>query len=150
MTGTNFSSWYRADEGTVFVEVDLGGGEFPRAFMISDGTQSNRIFMRRNGDLATKTTDISFSITRSGTSYSLQPSGNSSDTKFATSYAINDIAMVSDGGSITSSNTALLNVVNALYIGGDELATTKANGTIKKLSYYPARLTNAELQGLTS
>jgi hypothetical protein len=43
----------------------------------------------------------------------------------------------------------ILPVVDKLRIGAQS-AQAPLNGTIKKLAYYPKRLTNAELQGLTT
>ena len=47
VTGSNFSSWYRQDEMTIYVEVTnydkfTGGNRFPYVLQIDDGTNSNR------------------------------------------------------------------------------------------------------------
>ena len=48
ITGSNFSSWYRQDEGTVFANATTnarhaGANTFPRIASLSDGTTSNRM-----------------------------------------------------------------------------------------------------------
>jgi hypothetical protein len=52
---------------------------------------------------------------------------------------------------VATDTDCILPVVNQFAIGGRlDSSIRYLNGTIKKLAYYPKRLTNAELQGLTT
>ena len=63
-----------------------------------------------------------------------------------------DVATALDGaitGSSTSATSLMENLAgNTLYVGGG--STQSLNGHIKSIQYYPRRLTNAQLQDLTS
>ena len=69
--------------------------------------------------------------------------------KLAGAYKTNDLAASLNGGSVATLGTAQLpTVVTQLQLGGE--TTTRATLTMKKFAYYPARLTNAQLQALTA
>ena len=148
MTGANFSSWYRADEGTLYGEGDAGGGNLPCFVSIDDTTTNNRIQLRR-------TTNDTMSALR------MVSSGGSIDVTLASGAAVgvNKIAVsLSAGNQSAASNGTLFTgitpitpmpVVTRVDIGAG-VGSSLLNGTIKKIAYYPKRLTNAELQGLTT
>jgi hypothetical protein len=152
MTGTNFSSWYRADEGAFLVEAATfapASGAVGRILSLSisgsESTETNRVFTY-NGKIGGNTRF-------SGISQSdLQPFTYTTNTafKFAYGYRLNDFAAVGNGGTIftdTSGNVPIN--LNEMGIGSVS-GTGPANVTIKKIAYYPSRLTNAQLQGLTT
>jgi hypothetical protein len=151
MTGTNFSSWYRADEGSIYSDYLGGSGNASRRFFsINDGTTSN--FIRGIASNAAGSVSNYGEVTVNGTSQAqLGASGAYSATpqKFAIAYAVNNIAVSKNGASAITDSSALIPVVSKLDIGFD-VNTAFLNGTIKKLAYYPKRLTNEELQGLTT
>lgn len=71
--------------------------------------------------------------------------------KSAASYAFNDISLVLNSGAVGTDTSAVIPMVTQMFIGGAGAATAgQINGHIKKLAFYPKRLTNEELQGLTS
>jgi hypothetical protein len=72
--------------------------------------------------------------------------------KVSVAYKAADYAFSPNGATSTTSTAANVPVVNTLSIGGDSSnnALSSANGTIKKIAYYPMRLINAQLQALTS
>jgi len=156
MTGTNFSSWYRQDEGTVYGDfncfhVDSSVYDAPAIFSISNNTVNNRwsVFID-NGTFSTR-------LVRQGfvsTDYPVISGGtHTSGTQQKISYAVglNQLAAIGYDGNTYQATTspASMPVVDRLYIGARYDGGYKLNGTIKKLSYYPTRLTNAELQALT-
>jgi hypothetical protein len=146
MTGVNFSSWYRQDEGTLFVTSETkSNASFIRIAAISFGTSSaNEIHISE-----------SLSIARG---FIVQPSGTISFTgaswngfgSAALAYKTSDSAF-SFNGSLLSNSSAIPSAVrNTLSIGARATGESVLNGTIKKLAFYPQRLSNTELQGLTS
>ena len=146
MTGTNFSSWYRADEGTLYnefvpISVTGNGG----AASINDASASNRIDMRNSG--------FSIVSVAATTQASMSVAGMTANSanKLAVSYAVNNFALVRNGGTPTTDTLGNIPVVTQLELGRlDNNSAFALGGTIKKFAYYAKKLTNAELQGLTT
>jgi hypothetical protein len=146
MTGTNFSSWYNASEGTLFAQSQTAqayAAGVPARVSIDDGTISNRIAMR-NGN------NFSSVVTVSGSPVaSLELTAwNSNITKQAIAYKVDDFAYTTNGASVVTDTSGAIPSVNRLGIG---LTGTQnfLNGTISRIAYYPVRVTNAQLQALT-
>jgi hypothetical protein len=151
MTGTNFSSWYRADEGTFYTE----------SASVQSAINSNVLLVNQSGSslnealvVRHRTDGINFTVRQSATDqafisrFTLTPR---SFGKFAATYAVNDIAAVLNAGAAGTDTTAVIPVVAQMIIGGDtNVSANLLNGTIKKLSYYPQALPAAQLQALTS
>jgi hypothetical protein len=70
--------------------------------------------------------------------------------KAASAYRTNDCASAVTGSSVVTDTVNTIPVVDRLGIGQSAGATQFYCGTISKLSYYPARLTNEQLVALTS
>lgn len=150
MTGTNFSSWYNAGQGSLYSEASVYDVSSARnAFVINDGTTSNRILTGHGanpkGFIATGgTTQMNQNIT------TVTFSANTF-SKVSLAYADNN-GNAAANGSIGTLDTAMtIPVVTQLQIGAQTgSAATTLNGSIKKLAYYPIRCTDAQLQALTS
>jgi hypothetical protein len=149
MTGANFSSWYRADEGTLYAESSTYSPTATRSsFYIGDGTGNNRhmLFAGAAGGL--------FAITvASGTAQSNPTSGTvasaNSFYKISYAYAVNNFGVSGNGAAVGTDTSGILPVeVNQALIG-NYTSTTVLNGHIKKLAFYPGRLSNTQLQALT-
>jgi hypothetical protein len=79
---------------------------------------------------------------------SLATAGN---YKYANAYQVNDFASVVNGGSAIVDTSGTLPVVNSLFLGVNAVGNSAfLNGTIRKIAFWPKRVSNAELQGLTS
>jgi len=147
MTGTNFSSWYNASEGTLFAQSQTAqayAAGVPARVSIDDGTISNRIAMR-NGN------NFSSVVTVSGSPVaSLELTAwNSNITKQAIAYKVDDFAYTTNGASVVTDTSGAIPSVNRLGIG---LTGTQnfLNGYIQRIAYYPVRLANTTLQALTA
>jgi len=69
--------------------------------------------------------------------------------KYATAYAANDRAVTSSGTAPATSATAYTPpTINYVSLGGAQLGYI--NGYLQRITYYPRRLTNTELQALTA
>jgi hypothetical protein len=155
ITGSNFSSWYRQDEGTVFSdtanrETYPGSNVFPYILQIDDGTSSNRV-------------SYDNSVLNDGYRYNLQctsggvSQGNLSQSGFASgaarwasAFRTNDFAFaINLSPSVVSTRTSgtLPNVMTQLRIG--EGTGKHFTGTIRRLTYWPTRLGNEVLQRIT-
>jgi hypothetical protein len=148
MTGTNFSSWYRTDEGTLYCEaaqISASGNQNICQFGVNNNSvgfvQSNTSFISRvdtrniGGTLA----DYSTSIIQSGVYFkaALGMKANSSS------------ASVNGGTATTINNGNFVPTVSVLTLGTFS-GLGNQNSYIKKIAYYPKRLTNQELVGLTT
>ena len=156
MTGTNFSSWYNQSEGTIYAEGFLNnpavtGAQIRRLAEVNDGSSNNRIsfgYASSSGTLRSQyvASGVSLNGTNGQTASSVFPSA-----KVAVAYKVADYAFSPKGASATTSTAANVPVVNTLSIGNEASnnALGSANGTIRKIAYYPIRLTNSQLQALT-
>ena len=151
MTGANFSSWYRQGEGTLFGEAATQAFDHSRVIAeVGDGTLVNRINMSRTSTFASYNGTLSFGgITLSSASVaSVFSSGVTA--KVATSYSADYFA--SSGLGVLTSGPAPVKVpaVNRLQVGATNTGAVIWSGHIKRITYYPKRLSDAQLQALTA
>ena len=158
ITGSNFSSWYRQDEGTFFGHISQQPGQN------IEGVSYRHLLMASPN----ASTNSSVGLFVSGFNrYSLQVRNNSANQavietgthsfatgRFCGAYRANDFAISANGGAPaadTSGEAPTTDPPVQLSIGGIFNATAlgKLNGTIRRLTYYPKRLPNSQLQALT-
>jgi hypothetical protein len=143
ITGENFSSWYRQDEGTLYVENSTFDPT-PGRSRISFGSPSDRIFMA-NGTYSL--------YVQSGGDVQVSLSSSVSTNKYvkrAVGLKKNDFAVCFDRGSnILTDSDGSMPFVDNLKFRDESGVENHTNGHIKKLAYYPQRLTNEQLQNLT-
>jgi hypothetical protein len=154
MTGTNFSSWYRTDEGSFYSEVLFGNsasvqGETSvinvlQGNLSTDQVRINRQITTGNFRLRYRANAVDVGLPEVASVMSLN--------KVAAAYANGSQAIAANGilGSI-SSNTGAIPVVNNIVFGlfAANNGAVMLNGHLRKVTYYPKRLTNTELQTLT-
>jgi hypothetical protein len=153
MIGDNFSDWYNQSEGSVRIlaktnRIYSGSNQFPYSMQIDDGTGSNRIAVD-NGVLSSTIRQL-LSVWENGSSVgnNLGNLQNVNGLPCAFAYKTNDLAFVNGAGTLfTDDNAPIATTMNRLQIGSG--SGGRLGGTISKLSYYPTRLTNAQLQNLT-
>ena len=146
MTGTNFSDWYRADEGTLCAEANTNNSNDVSVLAEIGSLVSNRFTIqpRSSGNL--------FFMVSNGANQVLIQDTNCYDGKFAYAVKTNDVAGAYNA-NISGSDVEAYLPQNVHTLGIGYSITQSAfwvNGHIKKLSYYPKRLTNEQLQALTS
>jgi hypothetical protein len=147
MTGANFTSWFSNAEGTLYAEfVRATTSTVARVFQVDDGTSNNRIYIggQTNGLLAVTTGNTSVANIANGTIAVNQ------NIKLAGAYKVDDFAVSNSGAIVGTDTSGTIPVVTTARIGVSETGTNSVFGTIKKIAYYPARLTNAQLQSLTT
>jgi hypothetical protein len=149
MTGTNFSSWYNAGEGTLYSEAKLlavpGGSTYPGIVKISTDSGNKLGFYTTPAATSTY-----FSVSANSTSsadISVAQSPVSSFLKIASVYKVNDFAASVNASTVGTDTSGIVPAVIKMDIGTYD---NSWNGTIKKIAYYPIRVTNAQLQALTS
>lgn len=115
---------------------------------IDDGTSSNRIMMY--GDFSAGAPAIG-RIVNGGSNTALLTGANlaSSTSKQAMAWAANDVAMVVNGGAaVTTGSATIPTGMTRIQIGQN--TGNYLNGYLKKLLYLPRRMSNSELQTLTT
>ena len=152
MTGTNFSSWFSSAEGTFYGEaaVSFVTTNFPTLCVAYQVSSSNAIYLNSRGGASP---NGRFEVNFAGVPQAvINNSTISSNTTFrsAGSYKFNDFALSTNAASVGTDTSGSLPAPTSLSIGSDIGVGQFANGTIKKIAYYPLRLTNAQLQALTS
>jgi hypothetical protein len=155
ITGTNFSSWYRQDEGTIYCKnlSYKNSGNPYGAYVISDNTASNRIFHAAN--LSGTASDLGIDSSGAQQVYFRPLSSASIGSLYATSFAykVNDFAGSANGGATVTDTSGSVPLVNRLDLGffyPGTASTNTLNGTISRLTYYPTRLSDTQLQALTA
>ena len=152
MTGTNFSDWYRADEGTLYAEAAISANPVDGRVLVEvgDGTSSNRMNISRGGS-SNQTNAILIALGTTQAAITTLPSFILNvNSKATLAYKTNDFASSSNNNTVGTDTSGIIPVVNKLEIGATNTGIARWNGTIKKLAYYPQRLTNTQLQALTS
>ena len=152
MTGTNFSDWYNATEGTVVASFVINGFDpatQDRVLTITDGVNAE-LDIRQ-----TTASALSFVVAGgvSGSAAIVTASGISAGTlyKVAGAYKNNDIAAAANAGTVGTDTSCSVPVVDRMRIGVNSSgsATTVFNGTIRSIFYYPQRLTNSEVRAFS-
>lgn len=151
MTGTNFSSWYNAVEGTVYTQGQtFADNSASRTFVhIDDTTTNNRIMLNRNTSRV-----CAFTVSVSGVNQADITNGptisDGSTGFFAAVYKLNDFAVSSAATAPATDTSGTVPTVSQMLIGSRPSGTNNINGYLRRISYYPTRLPNATLQALTA
>ena len=153
ITGANFSSWYRQDEGTVFASARTnathgGVNSFPRIHAISDGTNDNVI--QNYYRVLSSYTDAGYGVTTLTVAQASFDTNNERNGQSqSTAYANNDFAFAVNGSLVSTDNTGTVPTVSQLRLGARGTGLGPLNGTIRRLTYWPSRLPNTTLQEIT-
>lgn len=151
------SPWYNPNEGTLFVEASVSS---PIA-----GVFNSMVGMRE----ASSSDTAQISITRNGVSNRVTGFVRSAagatqvdinaltdliaqvSSKVALAYKQDSFSLSKDGAAAITDDMGLVpNSMARLVIGATNVMTSILNGHVRAIRYYPRRLTNAELQALTS
>jgi hypothetical protein len=147
------SPWYNATEGTLFTEgtvVNNISGTTARVFgYFADSGVTNLFSVEARSATSTRARILTGGVTV-----------NASDTinvlgvnaKLAGAYGSDGATICVNGRSPVTAASSLPTGIAALYLGQNSVPTAAsiANGYIRRITYTPRRLTNAELQSLTS
>ena len=148
ITGANFSSWYRQDEGTVFADFSTLGTRLQYPASIDDGSTNNFI------GIGVDSSNSRFGrIDTSGVTQAAITSGSSvvgASNRAIIGYFVNNIGSTYNGATAGSDLSASIPTVNRMTIGSLAGSSTFAtSSTIRRLTYWPSRLPNSTLQEIT-
>lgn len=138
---------YNSDAGSVVAEVShftTESGAASAGFAFDDGSTSNRMYYYQNkgqwiGSVSGSTT---FNMDTT------DPLENS-DTKVGAGYKKDNVSLVVNSSIVGNDTSTDIPSVNKFYFGS-AASGNYLNGHIKSIKYYPRRLTNAQLQELTT
>ena len=148
ITGTNFTDFYNQSEGTFVLGLDYIGATAATPVLFSAGTSfSDSTY------ISNPSTNLGLSIIVGGAAQYTGSSLVRPSTPFKTAIALkqDDMAFVIDGGTVSTDTSGTIPTVTNLYLGRASWnAGNYACIHIKSLTYYPRRLTNVQLQALTT
>jgi hypothetical protein len=158
MTGTNFSSWYRPDEGTMYAEASTNQTSFTitndRAHVVTLASQdSNNLLepiLYGTGAILLTSDNGTFSSADVIVNGSV---GGGLSNKIAVTYTSDGNAQVALDGqlSATLARPFQKSQINQMLIGNSRsVANRILDGHVRKISYYPKQLTATQLQALTN
>jgi hypothetical protein len=157
MTGTTFSSWFNASQGTFVVYTAIPAFSqttvrVSNQIFACDGTTDNfiktRCFSSGTGNLNWNAVGARLTVTQFDTTSRTFSSINTT-VKNAIAYKVNDVANSVNAQTVTTDNTVTLPTMNTLFIGS-ALGTLELNAQhIQKIFYFPQRLINAEVQAFS-
>jgi len=153
------SPWFNATEGTLYGEFAVTGyrssGAFPSTAALSDSTGNNLIALNSTnvganlypyGEVVASGTPQAGFYAASGSGF-----GIGTVRKSAIAYATNDFAFTTQGLSVQTDPSGTVPTINRLYMGvGANGTTLFLNGYLRRISYYPRKLSSAELQAITA
>ena len=153
MTGTNFSSWYNASEGSFVASYEASPNTFTTYLAVSNGVVAqNSMHMDNDGSgnmrVAYYSGSSAVALLTLGTIGTIGAVSN-----IGTAYKVNDFAATRNGGTVATDTAGAVPVsVNRLNIGADPsgAAVNVSNGHIRSIAYYNTRLPNDTLQALTA
>ena len=139
---------YNQNEGTLFAEVvDYTSKPTGSNYVVSldDNTASNRNQIIRYNNAWI------YDVKVSNVTQVSQNLGTTNDpAKVAFAFKLNDFAATEDGDAVVTDTSGTVPNVTKMTIGSAYNNSAQLNGHIKSIKYYPRRLTNAQLQDLTS
>lgn len=143
--------WFNATEGTIFVEADcasFGVGTARTVSTISDGTAANSFqLLFRSGAAGPAAGTYVSTATQAFLTSATTDYTTNTFYKMAQAYKANDFAASFRGEAAVTDTSGSLPTVSTVALG--RVGATYLNGHIRRLHYYPIRLTNTDLQALT-
>jgi len=154
ITGGDFSGFWNGVEGSFAVEYDRLGFDIAKeseVFQATNSSGTNQFYLNASSYSSGNDYFLYYpgSVAASLVLGPVQPAGTL--VKASTAYKVNDFAAARNGGDVVTDSSGSVPVVDRLNLGRDSAAGLfYLNGHIARLRYYPTRLTNAQLQSLST
>ena len=154
ITGKNFSDFYRQDEGTFIGDWFTNGSANGQPFLLEASDSGRSIILYIIRETAGTGRVGQYGATAGGDFdfLNLGVLANNQKAKLGLAYKKNDAAGVMNGGTLSTDTQTGTITPDRLGIGnlGNVSGGYQPNGCIKRITYYPKRLTNQQLQTLTT
>ena len=146
ISGSNFSSWYRQDEGTVYWEGNPFASIETGYFGVQNSGSTSFVRMSRSFSQARLLINTSSSTQADLYSGNFVTLG--AGNKIAQATRVNDFALSLAGATVVTDTSGSMPTVDRATIGAGAFLP-QLNGTIRRLTYWPQRLPNSTLQTIT-
>ena len=153
MTGANFSSWWRNDEGTILIENNYDGGSNRDGggrvvIQIDDGGNSYRHLIYNTNNIANRWLIVLAGVTSSG--HDAGPTSSAAMTRTLAAFKASSVASSYSGRAVVPTTPAIMPTCVQMGIGCiTSTLGAQLIGTIKRFAFFPARLTDAQLRALS-
>lgn len=151
MTGANFSSWWNATEGSFAAEYSSASPAttgYDRVFSVDDGTNNNIIALLKHNGAGNYYSTVNVGGSNQMTLYTVSMAANTA-VRTAVAYKANDFAQSHNGATVVTDTSGSIPVVTKFGFT-DQLSSVTGSHCIRSLRYYPKRLSNAQLQTITT
>ena len=152
ISGSNFSSWYRQDEGTVYGDYigvsNISGGTRRLVEIGISGNTNDRIVVGYGATSLARLLVVVGGISQADLTPSVQ---QGLTVKLAAAFAANDFQLATNSSLSSVDSVGSVPSVSALSLGADfpGAANTNLNGTIRRLCFWPKRLLASSLAAIT-
>jgi hypothetical protein len=160
MTGTAFSSWFNATEGTFVAGVDTHGvqSSASRVLSVDGGSAVDSYTLLRSTSSpalrAVLTLNSSSQYDNDAASGSFTLTGSGNKFSAAISSGLGTDAFCGNGGAVftTAAKGVALSTrtMTGLYLGANRIGTSYLNGHLRSLVFYNKRLPDATLKALSA
>lgn len=154
--GANFSNWYNQTQGAILIQaatyVPTAAATSRVAVSIGDSSTFNESMYLSK---ATTTANFTANVIDGGVAqWASNTLGNiTTNTAFKASfgYALNNLGGSLNAAAVVTDNVATIPTPNSLMLGNGSWsgALNYFNGWIQRVSYFPRRISDAELVGIT-
>lgn len=147
------SPWFNATEGTLFSEFDVVGktpSTTQTVVALTDAIAANYALLYKSPSGNNEFEIISGGVSQANLVFS-SPVVNTT-YKLAGAYKANDFAAVENGGTVATDTSGSV-PSSVSYFGLGYLISgfpLQLNGHLRRVAFFPRRLSNAELQALTA
>lgn len=145
----NFTPWYNQSEGSLFVDAESFGATtlIARSSVLSDGTLAN-LMQTYAGPTGWAVGGDASGVSQFNLGFFSTYTPNV-PAKFAFAFRNNDFVATVNGATPVADTSGTVPIVSQFNIGSLP-AGNQFNGRIRRIVFYPTRLTNAQLQALTT
>jgi hypothetical protein len=142
------SPWYNAAEGTLFAQaaVPVPAAYTGYAYILGDFNNGTQLYRQSDSQpvARVRTASVDSFINGFGAVWA-----TTAANKNALAYAVNNFASSNNGGAVAVSSSGSVPTVSILRLGAVSSSGSFLNGYLQRITYYPRRVANYELQALT-
>jgi len=154
MTGTNFSSWYNQEEGSVYSEFKIDQkpltGYFNTRIWALNNPSGNSLYSYIDAASGKMYHDVLYNGILTSTLQSSNVWSLNTLYRNSTGFKTNDVAVSYNSSIDTDMSNNIPKDISSLQIGAQATGTAPLRGHLRRFTYYPKKLTNQELQTLTA
>ena len=145
------SPWFNASEGTLYAQAEVPSvvlASRAMAVIARSTSTANDLYVTISRAADSRRT---LGVVATTSQFGYTPTGTTTSSKGALAYKTDDSQGAFDGtASSVNTSVTLPTALTTLYIGNDDSGNAVLNGWLKRVTYYPRRLSDAQLQQITA